>query len=148
MVDELSEEEKKDFQLAFNLFDKERTGQIAPKTLGSIMRSLGQNPTESELQEMVNEVDVDGNGTIDFDEFLIIMAKTPKDNDSEDKLIEAFKVFDPETTGELNVPQLRDILANLGQKFSEEDINQLIKDADPKEEGTVQIHDFVKMINK
>lgn len=42
------------------------------------MRSLGQNPTEAELQEMINEVDVDGNGTIDFPEFLNLMAKKMK----------------------------------------------------------------------
>jgi calmodulin len=39
------------------------------------MRSLGQNPTEAELQDMINEVDVDGNGTIDFPEFLTMMAR-------------------------------------------------------------------------
>ena len=42
------------------------------------MRSLGQNPTEAELQEMINEVDADGNGTIDFPEFLNLMARKMK----------------------------------------------------------------------
>jgi len=43
-----------------------RTGQITTKELGTVMRSLGQNPSESELQDMINEVDADNNGTIDF----------------------------------------------------------------------------------
>ena len=38
------------------------------------MRSLGQNPTEAELQDMINEVDADGNGTLDFPEFMELMA--------------------------------------------------------------------------
>jgi Ca2+-binding EF-hand superfamily protein len=42
------------------------TGQITTKELGTVMRSLGQNPSESELQDMINEVDADNNGTIDF----------------------------------------------------------------------------------
>jgi Ca2+-binding EF-hand superfamily protein len=42
------------------------------------MRSLGQNPTEAELQDMINEVDADGNGTIDFPEFLSLMARKMK----------------------------------------------------------------------
>ena len=42
------------------------------------MRSLGQNPTEAELQDMINEVDADGNGTIDFPEFLNLMARKMK----------------------------------------------------------------------
>ena len=55
------------------------------------MRSLGQNPTEAELQDMINEVDADGNGTIDFPEFLSLMARKMKDTDTEEELIEAFK---------------------------------------------------------
>lgn len=43
-----------------------RVGQITTKELGTVMRSLGQNPSESELQDMINEVDADNNGTIDF----------------------------------------------------------------------------------
>ena len=58
------------------------------------MRSLGQNPTEAELQDMINEVDADGNGTIDFPEFLTMMARKMRDTDSEEEIKEAFKVFD------------------------------------------------------
>ena len=53
-------------------------GNITTKELGTVMRSLGQNPTEAELQDMINEVDADGNGTIDFPEFLNLMARKMK----------------------------------------------------------------------
>uniref|UniRef100_A0A8C9QZT6 Calmodulin 2b, (phosphorylase kinase, delta) n=1 Tax=Scleropages formosus TaxID=113540 RepID=A0A8C9QZT6_SCLFO len=62
------------------------------------MRSLGQNPTEAELQDMINEVDADGNGTIDFPEFLTMMARKMKDTDSEEEIREAFRVFDKVAT--------------------------------------------------
>lgn len=52
-----------------------RAGTITTKELGTVMRSLGQNPTEAELQDMINEVDADGNGTIDFPEFLNLMQR-------------------------------------------------------------------------
>uniref|UniRef100_A0A8C6G6P8 EF-hand domain-containing protein n=1 Tax=Mus spicilegus TaxID=10103 RepID=A0A8C6G6P8_MUSSI len=58
------------------------------------MRSLGQNPTEAELQDMINEVDAASNGTIDFPEFLTMMARKMKDTDSEEEIREAFRVFD------------------------------------------------------
>jgi hypothetical protein len=64
--------------VAFSLFDKDGDGTITTKELGTVMRSLGQNPTEAELQDMINEVDADGNGTIDFPEFLTMMARKMK----------------------------------------------------------------------
>ena len=92
MADQLTEEQIAEFKEAFSLFDKDGDGTITTKELGTVMRSLGQNPTEAELQDMINEVDADGNGTIDFPEFLSLMARKMKDTDTEEELIEAFKV--------------------------------------------------------
>ena len=73
--EQLTEEQIAEFKEAFSLFDKDGDGTITTKELGTVMRSLGQNPTEAELQDMINEVDADGNGTIDFPEFLSMMAR-------------------------------------------------------------------------
>ncbi|EER04034.1 calmodulin, putative [Perkinsus marinus ATCC 50983] len=62
MADQLTEEQIAEFKEAFSLFDKDGDGTITTKELGTVMRSLGQNPTEAELQDMINEVDADGNG--------------------------------------------------------------------------------------
>merc|ERR1712042_239627 len=90
MADQLTEEQIAEFKEAFSLFDKDGDGTITTKELGTVMRSLGQNPTEAELQDMINEVDADGNGTIDFPEFLTMMARKMKDTDSEEEIREAF----------------------------------------------------------
>jgi len=61
--------------------------------LGIVLRTLGQNPTETEVQDMINEVDEDGSGSIDFEEFLEMMAKKVDLDDEEEDLRLAFKVL-------------------------------------------------------
>ncbi|CAN6714493.1 unnamed protein product [Malus baccata var. baccata] len=78
MAEQLTEEQIAEFKEAFCLFDKDGDGCITTKELGTVMRSLGQNPTEAELQDMISEVDADQNGTIDFSEFLNLMARKMK----------------------------------------------------------------------
>lgn len=75
MADQLTEEQITEFKEAFALFDKEGDGTIITKELGSVMRSLGQNPTEAELLDLFNECDC----IIDFPEFLSLMARKMKD---------------------------------------------------------------------
>merc|ERR1712093_680156 len=91
--------------------------------LGTVMRSLGQNPTEAELQDMINEVDADGSGTIDFPEFLNLMAKKMKDTDSEEEIKEAFKVFDKDGNGFISAAELRHVMTNLGEKLTDEEVD-------------------------
>lgn len=81
------------------------------------MRSLGQNPTETELQDMINEVDADGNGTIDFNEFLNMMANKLKDGDSLEEMKQAFKVFDRDGNGTISVGELKAVMASLGESL-------------------------------
>ena len=109
MADQLTEDQIAEFKEAFSLFDKDGDGTITTKELGTVMRSLGQNPTEAELQDMVNEVDADGNGTIDFPEFLTMMARKMKDTDSEEEIKEAFKVFDKDGNGFISAAELRHV---------------------------------------
>jgi calmodulin len=95
---------------------------------GTVMRSLGQNPTEAELQDMVNEVDADGNGTIDFPEFLTMMARKMKDTDSAEEIKEAFKVFDKDGNGYISAAELRHIMTNLGEKLTDEEVDEMIRE--------------------
>merc|ERR1712048_1402790 len=106
MADVLPVEQIAEFKEAFALFDKDSDGSITTSELGTVMRSLGQNPTEAELEDMINEVDVDGNGTIDFPEFLTLMARKMKDTDTEDELKEAFRVFDKDSNGYISAEEL------------------------------------------
>ncbi|RLN52106.1 hypothetical protein BBJ29_001640 [Phytophthora kernoviae] len=146
MADQLTEEQIAEFKEAFSLFDKDGDGTITTKELGTVMRSLGQNPTEAELQDMINEVDADGNGTIDFPEFLTMMARKMKDTDSEEEILEAFKVFDKDGNGFISAAELRHIMTNLGEKLTDEEVDEMIREADIDGDGQINYEEFVKMM--
>jgi len=146
MADQLTEEQIAEFKEAFSLFDKDGDGTITTKELGTVMRSLGQNPTEAELQDMINEVDADGNGTIDFPEFLTMMARKMKDTDSEEEIREAFRVFDKDGNGFISAAELRHVMTNLGEKLTDEEVDEMIREADIDGDGQVNYEEFVTMM--
>ena len=79
---------------------------------------------------MINEVDADGNGTIDFPEFLNLMARKMKDTDSEEELKEAFRVFDKDQNGFIFAAELCHVMTNLGEKLTDEEVDEMIREAD------------------
>nr|BBN51000.1 yellow cameleon X 1.60 [synthetic construct] len=141
-----TEEQIAEFKEAFSLFDKDGDGTITTKELGTVMRSLGQNPTEAELQDMINEVDADGDGTIYFPEFLTMMARKMKYTDSEEEIREAFRVFDKDGNGYISAAELRHVMTNLGEKLTDEEVDEMIREADIDGDGQVNYEEFVQMM--
>ncbi|GMY05323.1 calmodulin-7 isoform X2 [Fagus crenata] len=146
MANHFTEDQISEFKEAFSLFDKDGDDCITTKELGTVMRSLGQNPTEAELQDMVNEVDVDGSGTIEFSEFLSLMARKMKDSDSEEQLKEAFRVFDKDQDGFISAIELRNVLTNLGEKLTDDEVDEMIREADADGDGQINYEEFVKVM--
>jgi calmodulin len=144
--DSLTEDKINEFKEAFEIFDKDKDGYITTKELGDIMKNLGQTPSEAELQDMINEVDIDGNGTIDFKEFLGLMARKMRDNDSEEELIEAFKVFDRDGNGLISNVELQHVMTSLGENVTMDEVDEMIKEADLDGDGYINYEEFVKMI--
>ncbi len=84
---------------------------------------------------MINEVDADGNGTIDFPEFLTLMARKIKDTDTEEELREAFKVFDRDGNQLISAAELRQVMTTLGEKLTDEEVDEMIREADIDGDG-------------
>jgi calmodulin len=95
---------------------------------------------------MINEVDADGNGTIDFPEFLTMMARKMKDTDSAEEIKEAFKVFDKDGNGFISAAELRHIMTNLGEKLTDEEVDEMIREADVDGDGQINYDEFVDMM--
>uniref|UniRef100_A0AC35U966 Calmodulin-like protein 3 n=1 Tax=Rhabditophanes sp. KR3021 TaxID=114890 RepID=A0AC35U966_9BILA len=143
--EEFTSDELQEFAQAFKMFDKDGNGTMNSKELGEAMRTLGLNPTEEELQHMVNEYDTDGNGKIDFMEFCKMMKEMNKETDQE--LIRlAFKVFDKDGNGYITAQEFKHFMTTMGEKFSEEEVDQIIKEVDKDGDEQINYEEFVQMI--
>ncbi|KAI9335474.1 calmodulin mutant SYNCAM56 [Obelidium mucronatum] len=148
MADTFTEQQILEFKEAFGLFDKNNDGTITVDELGAVMRSLGQQPTEEELKDLMSEVDEDQNGSIDFTEFLGLMARKLHDADAEDELKSAFKVFDKDGNGFICADELRSVMANLGEKLTEAEIEAMIRENDKDGDGRIDMVEFLAMMAK
>ena len=131
---------------AFNVFDKDNDGFITIKELATVMRSLGHNPTEMELQEMIKKYDKDESGTIDFPEFLELINTKIKETELEEQLIETFKVFDRDGNGLLSGRELKYVMAVVGEVLTDEEVDELIQQADIDGDGFINYQEFVRMM--
>ncbi|XP_062203319.1 uncharacterized protein LOC133905523 [Phragmites australis] len=149
-MDLLNQEQISEFRQAFSFFDKDGDGCITVEELATVMGSLqGQRPSAEELREMIRDADADGNGTIEFAEFLGLMArKTAKDGagDADEELREAFKVFDKDQNGYISATELRHVMINLGEKLTDEEVELMIREADLDGDGQVNYDEFVRMM--
>ncbi|VVT46158.1 uncharacterized protein SAPINGB_P001075 [Magnusiomyces paraingens] len=144
MADQLTEHQIESIKEAFSLFDKDNDGYITTKELGTVMRSLGQNPSQSELQDMISEAN--SNGLIDFPEFLTLMARMLKESDSEEEIREAFRVFDRDGNGFISTAELRHVMTSIGEKLTEDEVNEMIKEADADGDGQIDYNEFVSIM--
>ncbi|XP_042323750.1 calmodulin-like protein 3 [Sceloporus undulatus] len=142
-----SEEEIAEFKEAFLLFDKDGDGAISTQELGTVMRSIGQNPTEAELQEMIKKLDTNKDGMVDFPEFLTLLGARMKSADSEEEIRKAFQVFDRDGNGYVSAAELRHIMTKLGEKLTDEEVEDMIKEADVDGDGQVNYEEFIRIMS-
>merc|ERR1719343_1696454 len=95
---------------------------------------------------MIADVDSDDQGRIDFPDFLSLMARKMKDGETEEELIEAFKVFDRDGDGFISAGELRYSMTNLGEKLSDIEVDEMIREADIDGDGQINYDEFVKMM--
>ena len=134
LIDDLTDQQIIEFREAFQAFDKDGNGSISTKELGTVMRSLGQNLSEAEIKQMIEIVDEDKSGTIDFKEFLNLMARNMKIVNKEEELLDALNTLDQDGSGKISKYKLRNIILKTDKKMTGEEIEEIIKTFDMDEE--------------
>ena len=120
---------------------------IAGKDLGTVMRSLDQNPTMAEVGAFIQDVMPGGIDTyLPLTRFLEWMPTVMKDFHSEEEIATAFKVFDRDGNGDISSAELRHVMTNIGEKLTESEVDDMIKEADKDGDGDIDYEEFVQLM--
>ncbi|EZF24078.1 hypothetical protein H112_03320 [Trichophyton rubrum D6] len=153
------------YKEAFSLFDKRGTGRVALESLGDLLRACGQNPTLAEISDLEKGIGGDCElihwlvieakakqkliyeGLVDFDAFSKVLNRPGgfRDPGEPEEYCRGFQVFDKDMTGYIGVGQLRYILTNLGEKMSDEEVDELLKAVDTSS-GEINYTELVRTI--
>ncbi|XP_020863680.1 LOW QUALITY PROTEIN: calcium-binding protein 1 [Phascolarctos cinereus] len=150
---ELRPEEIEELREAFKEFDKDKDGYINCRDLGNCMRTMGYMPTEMELIELSQQINMNLGGHVDFDDFVELMG--PKllaetaDMIGVKELRDAFREFDTNGDGEISTNELREAMRKLlGHQVGHRDIEEIIRDVDLNGDGRVDFEEFVRMMSR
>ena len=142
----ISEEKKADYMDAFNMFDTNHDGTINSQKIREIMQKLGKNPTEKQLQQLIENVAKPGSQKIGFDDFVDMMEQKSKEDDPEIEIINAFQIFDAENNGLISNQELFHIIRTFGETLTNDEILEIISEADVDGDGYINYEEFVRMM--
>ena len=118
------------------------------RELKAAMRALGFEIKNEELKKMVTDVDNDGSGTIEFNEFLGMMTAKMGERDSREEILKAFRLFDDDETGKISFKNLKRVAKELGENMTDEELQEMIDEADRDGDGEVNEEEFLRIMKK
>lgn len=133
---------------AFDMFDKNNDGKISSEELGCVLRTLGHNHSQKEVEEMIKNVDTNENGFVEYDEFLTMMRRASYEqplNSDDARKREAFAVFDMDGNGYIDKHELKYVMRRLGENLSDEDLKAMFSEADINGDGLIDYDEFSRL---
>ena len=147
----LSDEQLSELRTVFDLFDTNGNGSISARELGTILRTIGQDPTEAELQDLINDRDADGSGTLDFLEFVNLLGAPLKGDNVEDDVDATFAAW-CNKDGNIGIKELEKVMQDMGEKVDQAELEEMIREADSQfrsdlGDGSIQIEEFRALLH-
>merc|ERR1712166_901279 len=118
---------------------------IDTKELQVALRALGFDSKKEKVRKMIADIDLDGSGTIDFEEIVEMMTGKMGDRDSPEE-IRVFKLFDDDETGKISFRNLKRVARELGENMTDEELQEMINKADIDGDGEVNEEEFLRIM--
>merc|ERR1712100_581201 len=144
----LTEEQKQELREAFDLFDTDGSGAVDASELHTALKALGFEPKKEEIAKMVREMDKDGDATVDFEEFCIMLAEKMNQKDGKEELLKGFKLFDDDNTGKISMKNFKRVAKELGEALSDAELTEIIGEADEDGDGEINEAEFLAVMVK
>merc|ERR1719326_1593328 len=145
----LDEEQTEELREAFNLFDTEHSGTIDARELKAALRALGFDQIKKEdVRRMLSDVGKDPTQPIDFNDFCEMMRGRMPDKNSRGEIDKVFALFDEDETGKISFRNLKRIAAELGESLTDEELQEMIEEADRDGDGLINMDEFYRVMRK
>merc|ERR1711976_1132975 len=144
----LGEEQVLEIKDAFDLFDKDRSGEITVGEMLEAMRSLGYDTEHGEAAEHVKNLDKDGSGALEFNEFYELLTARFSENTTKYELQRVFSLFDTDKTGEISLANIRAIADQVGDSGSDDELGDIVLKNDMNNDGKLDFEDFYAVLTK
>lgn len=142
---EMAHETKQEMMEIFKLFDRDNDGSITPDELKHAMNQQGLAPSDEELHRMIADVDLNGNGKVEFEEFLVMMSRKTQRLDDGDGIDIAFQIFDTDKDGQISSEELKSSMKRLGIDCTDDEIRQMMDAVDENRDGKISRDEFQKL---
>ena len=141
---ELTDEQKNEIKEAFSSFEVEG---ITSDELKSAMKTLGFDSNNNEVAKILDKIDTK-KGPLKFDDFMDVMIEKETEKEPEGELRKAFKILCEEGMDKITMKSLSKICADLGEKIGEEELQEMISEADKDQDEEIGEEDFIKIMKK
>eukprot|EP00658_Telonema_sp_P-2_P023134 TRINITY_DN19263_c0_g1_i3.p1 TRINITY_DN19263_c0_g1~~TRINITY_DN19263_c0_g1_i3.p1 ORF type:complete len:158 (-),score=60.63 TRINITY_DN19263_c0_g1_i3:146-619(-) len=147
---DINEQQKKELWESFNLLDPEGTGKVAAADIRVVLRALGYDPSKEDVERLVARFDNSKTGALDFSEYMDLLIEKMSEDDCPEDIQLAFRQFDREQTGEIAFDDLKEVVRDLDEELTDEEILEMITyfKAEGDESLTCTKEEFFKLMRK
>ena len=144
MFSEIPLKKENEYKIIYDSYAQGKEGNLSTSELSNILKSINIDASDEEIKDIIKKLELEDKKVINYEEFLSIINSKDKHIDEEEEVLNAFKVFDKDGNGLININELKELMLSIGNNWTEEEINEMLGEADIDMDGFIQYEEFVR----